>query len=275
MKKKVVVLVDHQNILAQAQEGGVSIENIYSAILLEAQKSGEVIDVRAFVPAFQDSQGQESWRTLNQLAIKFGISVEACAVLREKSRYKDVVDLAVLRWVTEYGSAEFDVAMLVTGDADFIIAANELKKRGKEVIGRVTKFNNAGMALFSVLTMEELDLTTGNLLVAKPDNPFLATLAKVVGGEEKLGKEEKKRLKTLAKTEALISLANKEWGLGGLTAYLSDKLKVGEQEARLIIETLATMDIVQFRPTMILGITSHPSTKLQSLEALLKLNNNQ
>lgn len=272
MKKKVVVVIDHQNTWAQTDENKVSIEEVYAAILREAQREGEVVDIRSFVPIYQNAP--ESWHAINQLALKFGITIEACAVLREGQHYKDVVDLAVLRWIIQYGSSA-DLVVLVTGDGDFTVAANELKKRGIEVIGRVVRFKNTSTVLFDVLAMRELDLAVPPIVVS-PNNQFFLALAKAMASEEKLGKEEKNRLKKLARTEKVLpEIPSEGMTLPLLVANLASKLKVVPEECWQIVEVLVALDIVQLQPMMVLGATSQPSSQLQSLEATIGLNNGQ
>lgn len=273
MKRKVVVVIDHQNTWAQTDENKVSIEEVYAAILREAQKEGEVVDVRSFVPIYQNAP--ESWHAINQLALKFGITIEACAVLREGQHYKDVVDLAVLRWIIQYGSSA-DLVVLVTGDGDFTVAANELKKRGIEVIGRVVRFKNTSTVLFDVLDMRELNLTVPPIVVS-PNNPFFLALAKALSSEEKLGKEEKKRIKRLAQAERMLQkiAASQEMSLPMLTDSLANKLKIAQEECWQIVEVLTALGIVQLQPMMVLGATSQPASQLQSLEAVIGINNSQ
>src|SRR3990170_3852020 len=117
----VAIFVDHHNILHQAKERNISLDEAYSRILNAAKKLGKTVQIMMLLPAYQDAP--EMWREINALQIKYGTIGLTFPVLRKGAFFKDTVDLGSQLWVSAF-SDSFDTAIFVTGDGDFIIAAN-------------------------------------------------------------------------------------------------------------------------------------------------------
>ncbi|MBU0476889.1 NYN domain-containing protein [Patescibacteria group bacterium] len=263
---RVVVFVDHHNLVHQAKDLDVSLDAAYSWILDTAKELGEVISVFMLLPTYQEAS--DIWAEVNSLQIKYGTVGLTFPVLRRGDFYKDVVDPESFLWVAEF-SDSFDSAVFVTGDGDFIAVASMLKRKGKEVRIYTANFGTTSDELFMVALTQEIQIDKASILVS-PTNRFCPILQKVLQAET-LNPQERRILNLLAKAEkALPSLVVEEMTVRWLEQALKKHLDVKTKECSDLIEILLALDIIQCHPQTTTAIYfSQPSSSLQSLEAAL------
>jgi len=263
--KKVIGVIDHQNIFNQGKESDIKLDQIYRAIMKMIGEFGEVIDVRSFVPVFQTASGP--WKILNELLIKYGVSFELCSVLRdEEKQFKDTVDFSVWRWMIPYHSC-VDTVVIFTGDGDFTVAINWLKLRKKEVLVCTLNLGMTSDALFQTAPVKQLLIDEKQFTVS-PANPFLMPLSAVTNGK-RLDKEGRKKIQILAKAEEMFSaISRSEENLTYpiLKKALQKNLGVTEEVSQSIIEIMAGLDVIQFHQQILTIPTLKVSTSIRSLE---------
>ncbi len=169
---KTLIVFDFQNILKQAETLGQHIQDLLAQALERASSLGTVIDARAFVPVYDDVA---IWKNLNSIQKASGISLELAPTLGFGKNRKDTVDLVVLDWVMRFGAVAEQI-ILVTGDGDFIIAANALKRQKKRVWVFSFQRTQTSGDLFLTGLVEILE---NNQPTTQSSNPYLLALDKV------------------------------------------------------------------------------------------------
>lgn len=241
---QIAIIIDWQNLFMLCN--GEGIETIIGAIISMAQNKGEIQELRLFVPAYQ-SPGP--WKSLNFLQLKFGVDVSVCPILREDATgvIKDTVDFQVLRWVMThiYQGVGPELLVFVTSDGDFIVPANEARKRGKQV-----EFWNLGKNVSRAIEeQEQMRVIKFAPPPISSDNPFLAAATKLNTGEP-LTDDDKSKLLAIGRTNG----ASACFGIWPATEELFSKLGEGwnvtPEEARQIVEALMVLDIARIFPAM-------------------------
>ncbi len=252
---EVLVLVDWQH-LFKACENRFPLESVFAEIERRALEKGKIIDIRLFVPNYQLITSP--WRLINNLQLRYGLVVDVCPALRERAEmeesYKDVVDFEVLKWVMNYihPSIGPDLIVFVSGDGHFIVAANEARRKGKEVEFWVVDPNITSNVLLRnvpVVTIKP------GILLGTEENPFLSTLKKAMTGEE-LDKDDKKRLNDLKKAGEILPTLEKpvtlEAEMNAVVQEIQASFGIPERDARALLKALMVLNVVWIHP-----VTTH------------------
>lgn len=252
---KVLVLIDWQN-LFNACKDKVSLEGVFGEITRRALERGIIQEIRLFVPNYQLITSP--WRLINQLQLKYGLGVDVCPALREGAEmdesYKDVVDFEVLRWIMNciHPGIGPELIVFVSGDGHFIVAANEAKRRGKEVQFWVVDPDTASNVLLR--NMPVVTIKPG-ILLGTEENPFLSTLEKATTGKV-LDKDDKKRMNYLKKVGEFLHTMEKpatlEAEMNTVVQEIQVSFDIPERDARALLKALIILNVVWIHP-----ITTH------------------
>lgn len=256
-----LVIIDYQN-LYKACENKIPIEQVFEEIERWAAERGGLTEIRLFVPNYQDST---PWRIMRNLQLRYGLSIEVCPVLREREDdteafgrrnfWKDLVDLSVYQWLTKYvhPGCGPDTIAFVTGDGDFVLAANEAKRRNKrpEFWG-VTKGNNTSGAILKNFTFRELEVRENTFLFTE-ENPFILALNAAVEGQP-LDQNWQESLRVLKSTvngvlpalgETDVTLERK---IETVAEQIQTSLGIVLEDARRIVQTLLVTGVIKITP---------------------------
>ena len=241
------VIVDWQNVL-KACENRIPLDAIIGEITKRALKYGDIQEIRLFVPNYQSVA---PWQILNGLQIKYGLEVSVSPTLREGTRVevlKDVVDFEVLRFVTKHVHANVGASTIVfvTGDSHFLVAANEARRRSKEVEFWFVDGQNVSGTIRRQENMREIKMTPPVLL--SDENPFLTSLAKATN-QEPLDDQDYDRIELINRA-AKINTKPIGWWLSVEAAFqfLSNEWNVSETDCQQIMEALMVLGIARIYP---------------------------
>ena len=270
MANKVIALIDHQNFkkIAEQLKWETGIDKIYKSMMETLAQFGDTVDIRSIVPCFQNNP--DEWETINELMIKYNLSVELGSVLRNKEGdFKDTVDFYALEWaMTYYPIAE--TFILFTGDGDFSVSAGFLRaKKRKEVIVYTLDFSKTSDALFKVAPVRQLEIGEQKLKFSAT-NPFLKPLKKAIEGAS-MNEEDKEKLKMLAKAERVLhdSFGSEIPSFSCLNKNLQNQLNVVPKISQSILEIMIGMEEIELHQQLVTTTIIKPSTKFQSLESVL------
>lgn len=264
----VLVLVDQQNLYKACKAKDIPLDSIFEEIAKKALQKGALQEIRLFVPNYQLITGP--WRLINKLQLRYGLVVDVCPALREgaemEESYKDVVDFEVLKWIMNYIHPGIgpDLIVFVTGDGHFIVAANEARRRGKEIEFWVVDPDTTSHVLLRNMPVETIEISE-SILIGAEENPFLSTLNKVTT-EEELNEKDKERLDSIRKAGEILpsieTAVTVEAKLNAIAKELHGQLGIGEKDAQEILKALMTLGIARIYPIVTHGLSIDSSSIL-------------
>lgn len=241
----ITIAVDYQNVY-RACEDKVHLDIVFGEIMRKAISRGEIHEFRLFVPCYQSAG---PLKLLNALQRKFGLEVSCCLSLGQGTDIRDTVDFEVLRWVMRniYPGAGPDTLVFVTGDSHFLVAANEAKRKGKEVEFWFIDSDNVSKIIREEEEFKEIKLAPP-ILLSGP-NPFLATLAKIQSGQP-LDDNDKANLGAIGR----IVRQGANETIGSSEAELFDKLSrelnLSPDCTEQLLKALMALDVVRIYPSI-------------------------
>lgn len=265
----ILVLIDWQNLFKTCENLKISPDETLEEILRRAQERGQIEEIRLFVPNYQFITSP--WRLINSLQLKYGLKVEVCPVLREgaemdEESFKDLVDLSVFAWVTQY-VRRFgpELVVFVSGDGHFLLAANEVKRKGKEVEFWIIDPEATSGAILKNATVRKIEISDRAVLIATKENSFLLTLNRATTGKE-LSAEERQRLDTLNKAAEILPRLEKpltlEMKAKEISRTLQEQLNIPEQDAQQIVEVFLATEMIRIYTTASAGFSLDSSSWL-------------
>ena len=240
----ITVAVDYQNVY-RACENKIRLDIVFGEIMKKALAFGQIHEIRLFAPCYQSAA---PLKLLNMLQRRFGFEISSCLTLGQGSDLKDTVDFEVLRWIIRnvYPGNDPDTIAFVTGDGDFIVSANEARRKGKEVEFWFIDSNNVSRSIREGEKFREIKASPAVLLSG--NNQFLTTLKKMQL-EQRLDEADKDRLRLINRmmTEEIDGSAKSETIL---ISEISDKLGINESVADDLIKALMAMDVARIYPAI-------------------------
>jgi len=246
---RLVVLIDWQNLVKACEVQNISLNNIIGEIVKRAISKGEIEEIRLFVPNFHTVT---PWRIINKLQLKYGLEVNVSPFLRENdnSSFKDAVDFDVLKWVSKHIHPDIgpELVVFVSGDSHFLIAANEVRRKGKKVEFWFIDKNVSGL----IRSQEEfrlLQIPVPIILIEK--NPYFETIKKMQS-DLPLSEEDKKRINQMKGAiefleASFFAFRDRE----KLYEKLSRQLALSNEESRFLFDVLMAMGTVRIYPAVL------------------------
>lgn len=264
----VLVLVDWQNLFKACERRETPLEQVFEEIVRMAFERGTIEEIRLFVPNYQLIASP--WRLLNTLQLKHGLAVEVCPVLREgaemdKEGSKDVVDLSAYQWIAKhiYPGIGPEFVFFVSGDGHFIVAANEIRRRGKEVQFWVVDPDTTSNVIFKNVPVEIIK--PREILIGVEENAFLLMLNKATTGKE-LDEQDNRRLACLRRVSELLSVPERpvtlEAKINEVIISLIQQLGIPEDDARQALKALIVAGVVRLYPATTHGLIIDSSSLL-------------
>jgi hypothetical protein len=165
--------------------------------------------------------------------------------------YKDLVDFEVLRWTMKYvhQGVEPQLVVFVSGDGHFLTAANEAKKRGKEVEFWLVDKEKTSGAILRFETYHEIQKMP--LPMMTEPNSFIGALNSFNCTQGPNG-EEKSKVILLQRAVEILSVYENQLSIEErrekAIQNLTQALGVSEKDANEILKALLVMEGIRFHP---------------------------
>ncbi len=246
------IYIDYHQFQLLCGKGGISMDEAMDQIVAKGLTKGEISEIRLFCPTYLNDT--RPWHTINELQKKFGVEVSVCPTLTEESeggtKMKDAVDAKVLVWVKTHlhkGVAP-NLIIFVTGDADFVLIAHEVKKKGKKVEFWSVDTSSVNSLIKRQETFALIKPAT------QPENPFLASLKKIANDE---ATDEKDRWR-FSKIAQLIVLQRKKpaarrsskEAVNEVSLLISADLDISFADAKDLLGALITLEVARIDPVI-------------------------
>ena len=253
-----MVLVDWQNLFNACKER-VPIDTVFGEITRQALERGPIREIRLFVPNYQLIT--TPWRLINNLQLRYGLTVDVCPALREgaemEESYKDVVDFEILRLIMNYihPGVGSDLIVFVSGDGHFIVAANEARRRGKEVEFWVVDPDATSNVILRNEKVREIKISDQPIFMGVEENPFLSTLHRATT-EKKLNPKDKERLALLKKVDEVlfvspaVTAVTFEAKLNEISQAIHERAGIQEKDVRDVVKALMALGVARFYPVV-------------------------
>ncbi len=246
------IYIDYHQFQLLCNKSGIPMNDAMAEIIEKGLKKGEISEIRLFVPAYLNDT--RPWYVINELEKKFGVEVSVCPTLTEESeggsKMKDAVDAKVLVWVKTHlhKGVVPNLIIFVTGDADFVVIAHEVKKKGKMVEFWSVDTSSVNSLIKRQETFAVIKPTT------QPENLFLASLHKIAD-EKAVNEEDRWRLSKIAQ---LIELQRKKpaakqsskEAVNEVALSISANLKISFAEAKDLLQALITLEVARIHPVI-------------------------
>jgi len=248
----ILVLVDYHNVYKICRRKELNLDEVFRRMIEAIQQKGRIIEIRLFVPSYQ--QNIFPWQLVNHLKLAYGFSVELCAVLRigeeDEEKYKDLVDKEVDSWITKYVQPNVgpELVIFVASDGHFIQSWNEVKRRKKETEFLLLDPETASWAILKYAPHEELGSKKEEI------NPYTLVLRKrLKEGIVTFDDVEKEKMATLKIVQKALSFLpqyglNSEITINFLTGELKKNLLIDEKEIRESLKGLIDVNALHVHP---------------------------
>ena len=246
------IYIDYHQLHLQCGKSGISMDDAMTQIVEMGLEKGEISEIRLFVPTYLNDT--RPWHTINELEKKFGVEVSVCPTLTEESesgiKMKDAVDAKVLVWVKTHlhKGVTPNLVIFVTGDADFIVIAHEVKKKGKKVEFWSVDTSNVNSLIKRQETFAIIKPAS------QPENPFTESLQKIID-EKPVDEKDRWRFAKIAqlivlqRKKPVVKRSSKE-AVNHVSLLISADLGISFAEAKDLLGALMTLEVARIYPVI-------------------------
>jgi hypothetical protein len=241
------ILVDFHNLFMMLDKDRGKTKEAIAEIVRMGRRRGTLVEARLFFPVYLYDEKSEPenrmWVLLNNLALSFGLTLEACPVSKIKTggntKLKDSVDACVFQHIIKNVHREIgpELIIIVTGDVDFAKFSAEAENRGKQ-----TEFWSVDPLNTSRFIQQEKEFRGIKIPVVDfSSNPFVSSLSKKLKGLA-LNESERQMVRIV---ERIPNLALPPRDEEDMAILISKRLKISFGQSQQLLDTLVALGVAE------------------------------